>query len=319
MVLPIASVSSADATTYQIRSQTSARANQYMRSDTSLAAPRVFSQALTLSAFDLRGNQTGDFNARIRMRYITDFALASRLRQDPLFDARWNDLSLDVAFLQWQPVDFFQMSGGRHWHMSSLGISDIDGISFTLEAPTGSWRPFLGGAVGRDVQRGLTPWDPGAWDIQGLPPNEAAVAEYPWHLYVAGRAGIAQGRRHRAEFAAQQHRRPRLDGSGDSATTRRVGVTTTISPLNPLTVTGTTSYHSVTGGVDRAHLDAAYRIGDGVVSAYHSYIQLTPAASCSLDGGCTTVQYELFGVLSIPNLALIAFSLVTLGLVVGAR
>ncbi len=60
-------------------------------------------------------------------------------------------------------------------------------------------------------------------------------------------------------------------------------------------------------------------IGGGVVSAYHSYIQLTPAASCSLDGGCTTVQYELFGVLSIPNLALIAFSLVTLGLVVGAR
>lgn len=60
-------------------------------------------------------------------------------------------------------------------------------------------------------------------------------------------------------------------------------------------------------------------IGGGVVSAYHSYIQLTPAASCSLDGGCTTVQYELFGVLSIPNLALIAFSLVTLGLVVGGR
>lgn len=60
-------------------------------------------------------------------------------------------------------------------------------------------------------------------------------------------------------------------------------------------------------------------VGGAIVAAYHSYVQRTPAATCSLDGGCTTVQYELFGLLSIPNLALIAFSLVSLGLVVGAR
>ncbi len=57
----------------------------------------------------------------------------------------------------------------------------------------------------------------------------------------------------------------------------------------------------------------------GVVSAYHSYIQRTSTASCSLGGGCTSVQYELLGLLSIPNLALIAFSMVSIGLVFGVR
>ena len=70
-------------------------------------------------------------------------------------------------------------------------------------------------------------------------------------------------------------------------------------------------------GVRRTALPLS--VGGGLVAAYHSYIQLTPAASCSLDGGCTSVQYELFGLLSIPNLALIAFSLISIGLVFGAR
>jgi disulfide bond formation protein DsbB len=59
-------------------------------------------------------------------------------------------------------------------------------------------------------------------------------------------------------------------------------------------------------------------IGGGVVAVYHSYIQRTPGGSCSLNGGCGSVQYELFGVFSIPNLALVAFSLISVGLVVGA-
>lgn len=59
-------------------------------------------------------------------------------------------------------------------------------------------------------------------------------------------------------------------------------------------------------------------VGGAVVAAYHSYIQRTPSTSCTLDGGCGSVQYELFGLLSIPNLALIAFALITVGLAAGA-
>jgi disulfide bond formation protein DsbB len=51
-------------------------------------------------------------------------------------------------------------------------------------------------------------------------------------------------------------------------------------------------------------------VGGGLVAAYHSVIQLTPASSCSV-GGCGNVQFELFGMLSIPNLSLSAFAIIT--------
>ena len=60
-------------------------------------------------------------------------------------------------------------------------------------------------------------------------------------------------------------------------------------------------------------------VGGGIVATYHSYIQRASAGmSCSV-GGCGSVQYELFGVLSIPNLAAIAFALITVGLAFSTR
>ena len=56
-----------------------------------------------------------------------------------------------------------------------------------------------------------------------------------------------------------------------------------------------------------------------ILAGYHSLLQRT-----DLDGGactalnCGTIQYELFGVLSIPNLAFIAFTLIT-GALLGTR
>jgi len=61
-----------------------------------------------------------------------------------------------------------------------------------------------------------------------------------------------------------------------------------------------------------------FSVGGSLVAAYHSVIQRT-STTCSIGGGCEGVQYELFGLLSIPNLALIAFVLISVGLVVGAR
>ena len=64
-------------------------------------------------------------------------------------------------------------------------------------------------------------------------------------------------------------------------------------------------------GVRRTALPLA--AGGGVVAAYHSYLQTRPAATCST-GGCGSVQFELLGLLSIPNLSLVAFSLIAAGL-----
>ena len=64
-------------------------------------------------------------------------------------------------------------------------------------------------------------------------------------------------------------------------------------------------------GVRRTALPLA--AGGGAVAAYHSYLQTRPAATCST-GGCGSVQFELLGLLSIPNLSLVAFSLIAAGL-----
>nr|WP_226023575.1 disulfide bond formation protein B [Halomicrobium salinisoli] len=50
-------------------------------------------------------------------------------------------------------------------------------------------------------------------------------------------------------------------------------------------------------------------LGAGVAS-YHSWLQVSGAASSCTIGGCASVQYRLAG-LTIPNLALIAFLLVS--------
>ena len=54
-----------------------------------------------------------------------------------------------------------------------------------------------------------------------------------------------------------------------------------------------------------------------VVAAYHSYLQLT-TTSCGFQGHCALVQYRVLG-LSIPNLALVAFLLVTASTVAAWR
>ena len=255
----------AAATTYHIRAQTAARATQSLRSDTTFAAPRVWSQSLTLSAYDLRGVGDNTLNARVSLRYATDFALASRLRADPLFDARFNDLSLDLAFLQWQPLDGLELTAGRQWYFSALGINDFDGLAISLRVPDGDWRPFLSLAAGRNVQRGLTPWDPAAWDIQGLPPNEVALSDDPFHLVGAARAGVVHRDQQRIELAIEQFQR-RSPLSTDWITTRRLGAAARLAPREDFTLSTAASFHSAVQGLDRFQIDAAFRRGKGFFS-----------------------------------------------------
>jgi len=59
-------------------------------------------------------------------------------------------------------------------------------------------------------------------------------------------------------------------------------------------------------------------LGAGI-AAYHSWLQVSGGSeTCSIGGGCSAVQYQFLG-LSVPNLSLIAFVLVSLSLVVAAR
>ncbi|MFC6824815.1 disulfide bond formation protein B [Halopelagius fulvigenes] len=50
-----------------------------------------------------------------------------------------------------------------------------------------------------------------------------------------------------------------------------------------------------------------------VVAAYHVYLQVAPGGgTCSLGGGCASIQYAMLGgLLTIPRLSLIAFVLIT--------
>ncbi|MCL7416529.1 MAG: disulfide bond formation protein B [Halalkalicoccus sp.] len=61
----------------------------------------------------------------------------------------------------------------------------------------------------------------------------------------------------------------------------------------------------------------ALTVPGATVAAYHSAIQRVGTGACTVGGGCTTIQYELFG-FSIPNMALLAFLLV-IGTVLAAR
>lgn len=59
-------------------------------------------------------------------------------------------------------------------------------------------------------------------------------------------------------------------------------------------------------------------VGGAVVAGYHSYLQAT-AEQCGFSGGCAAVQWRapLVG-LSVPNLALVAFLLIIVAVVVAA-
>lgn len=55
------------------------------------------------------------------------------------------------------------------------------------------------------------------------------------------------------------------------------------------------------------------------IAAYHSWLQVSgTTGTCSIGGGCSAIQYQVIG-LSIPNLSLIAFVLITLALAVTVR
>ena len=58
-------------------------------------------------------------------------------------------------------------------------------------------------------------------------------------------------------------------------------------------------------------------VGGLAVAGYHSWLQATSDGSCGFGGGCAAIQYRLEPLgLTVPNLALTAFLLITIAAVV---
>ncbi|ELZ94244.1 disulfide bond formation protein DsbB [Haloferax mucosum ATCC BAA-1512] len=52
-------------------------------------------------------------------------------------------------------------------------------------------------------------------------------------------------------------------------------------------------------------------LGGVTLAGYHTYLQVAPGATCTVGGPCTSIQYPMLGgLLTIPRLSLVAFSLV---------
>ncbi|KAB1193963.1 disulfide bond formation protein B [Haloferax sp. MBLA0076] len=71
------------------------------------------------------------------------------------------------------------------------------------------------------------------------------------------------------------------------------------------------------GGVWKTVLPLS--LGGAALAGYHTYLQITPGATCTVGGPCTSIQYPMLdGLLTIPRLSLVAFVLLTLlSIVVG--
>jgi len=54
------------------------------------------------------------------------------------------------------------------------------------------------------------------------------------------------------------------------------------------------------------------------VAAYHSWLQVQPSDTCSVGGGCGGIDWQV-AVFTIPRLSLLAFTLLTAGLLLVAR
>lgn len=48
-----------------------------------------------------------------------------------------------------------------------------------------------------------------------------------------------------------------------------------------------------------------------IIALYHSIIQIIGSSACSIGGGCSSVLLRLGGIFSIPNLSLIAFTIIS--------
>lgn len=256
------SVSSpAQARSFYVRALSAGEASQQRRLDASVAAPRPLVLGLELGAYDLLDDERGGLNARASMRYATDVGLEAALRDDPAFTGQFNDLRVDLLYVQWRPFDQLELVAGRQWSWSALGVRDFDGLALRAMTPSAATRLTVSGFAGRDAQLG---WGWGATDnldVQGLPlqaPLGWAGSTPPW---IAG-ADIAlrAGSWLRADVAYQRRWRTSASDPEPVLGSERVGAAASAHLARRLNLGAQASYHTLLGAPDRLGLQGSYRI-----------------------------------------------------------
>src|SRR5690554_6195255 len=187
----------AEAAQFRVQSISIGRSTQYFRADRSVFAPRVFTQGMSLWGYDLLDDKTGSLNLHVSMRYTNDFSLDYAERHHPYFDRSWNELTLDLAYLDWRPYRALRLRLGRQWSGGALGARDFDGMRVQFcprIAP--ATHAQLEGFMGRDVQSAYNSWfSPEHFDVQGLPidPQYEGVDDAGIPLIAGVSAGLKWG------------------------------------------------------------------------------------------------------------------------------
>lgn len=251
---------------YHFESRTLGYATQFRRLDGSTADRRRFTQGLTVSGYDLLGDHTGSIRARADVRYTTDFGVPADRRDDPPFERQWNDAAVRLGYLRWRPDDAVELTAGRQWSRGVLGLRDFDGLHAEVAADLGAATAPIALYGGRDVQRETGPFATDFGDIPGAPDTRRDDAEerFPW--MAGGRAGLEWGTEGSFQFA---YRRRWRSGSGTALGSERLGLAASFAPVDRLTVSSTSSYHTILQRVDRAEIDLAWALppDGGVLSA----------------------------------------------------
>ena len=262
----------AEAAQFRVQSISIGRSTQYFRADRSVFAPRVFTQGMSLWGYDLLDDKTGSLNLHVSMRYTNDFSLDYAERHHPYFDRSWNELTLDLAYLDWRPYRALRLRLGRQWSGGALGARDFDGLLLRFSpriAP--ATRAEFEGYAGRDIQSAYNQWfDPEHFDVQGLPidPQLSLDGDSGAHLIAGASAGLKWGRdgavalswRRRWSEGVTSEALQSVSDSTRVVGSERVGVAGSASVHPRLVTSAWGVYNAPMRDVDRAGLQLAWRI-----------------------------------------------------------
>lgn len=255
----------------RVRSVSIGRATHYFRADRTVVAPRIFTQGLSLWGYDLLGDQTGSLSLHVSMRYTNDFALGQQERLNPYFDPAWNALSLDLAYLRWRPMTGLELRLGRQWSQGALGARDFDGVLVEVSpklSPETRARLRVWG--GRDAQQAYQWFAPAAFDVMGLPVDDAAAVDAAdgWHWVAGAGAGVRLGRAGWLDLDWQRRWTTGLDTQLDGMSqplgsvvgSERVGVAASTTLQRRLATSASASFHTLLQRVDHARLQATWLV-----------------------------------------------------------
>jgi hypothetical protein len=260
-------VHSVEAANYRVRSISIGRATQYFRSDQSVSAPRIFTQGLSMWGYDLLDDRTGSLNLHVSIRYNTDFSLVRRQRDSPYFADQWNELTLDLAYLDWHPHETMRLRFGRQWSQSALGLRDFDGL-------LAEWRPRVEANTharfevygGHDIQTAFGEFDAATFDVQGLPPGDGVEDDKleGFHFLAGASAGMMWGADANFELSYRRRWATGVDtpvGTDETVVgSERFGAAASASFHPRLAASAYGSIHSQLGDVDRAGAQLTWHV-----------------------------------------------------------